>query len=82
MRLKGEDFLQALGCERAESFDFEGVSIYRLWGTEPQIKAATAALEECYAGSAMRALGHAVWLGKIKDGDWQDFYELLVVRKA
>lgn len=88
-RLKGEDFLTALALAKADAREFQGVVVYRFWGTQPDIKAATAALESVYPENEKTTLGDAEWLGTIRTdvetGEkpvYVDLYELIVMRKV
>lgn len=82
--IKGETFIQALPLELAESREFNGVEVYRFWGTRANIDFSMSSFEHHFRESAIVAFGDAKWLGKIKTATniWDDLYELIVMRKG
>ena len=83
--LKGEDLKAAADLERADYIEFGGVAVYRLWGSEEGIAAATEILNRTYPEEYMPVLSDAVWLGTVKSEDgepYEDLYELIVLRET
>lgn len=84
MRFKGESLSSALPAEYVMIKEIYGTEIFRLVGTEGQISESTKILEEIYPDSDKTVFCDAIWLGtsRLKEGgDYENMYELIVVRR-